>query len=718
MKHWRVVLLLGLVVVLAACAAPPQAATSTYTFLPTATHTALPSATATPLPPTETDRPPALLPRPSATVRPTNSPTPTLPPWTPPIYTPPTAGPLALSPDNAGQIEEVASFGNGRPVDVAWSPDGRLLAVAAIDGVDLYSTGTLALVAHYVLPANHVAFSAANGQLIVVAEDTIRWLDVATGTVIREQEAAPAGIRKILVSPGGSWLALLGVDYPGGGDPNYVLEMVNATTGESLFTRTDYGWWADMAFSPDGRTLALSNYLVTLLLDANTGSLLQTYDGGSSVAYSADGSALLVMTETGLQALRLATGEWVAMPGESPEDGFLPGPNGRSAIFSLPAPGDDGRQQLLIWDTSAPQVLFTLPTGSSMRRLAFSPDGSQVAWADSGAVVLVVNIAAPNDLSTLPYSPAFAALSFGPTDKDGHPTVLAGDSTGALWSWAIDETPLFHRPAPLASHFDGVDYYQDDSLGSVVALDYSPADGLLVASYRVGEVHVTNPASGQALYAIPCPNVDYFPVRVSQTSGTFTGGCGNNNAIVVRDLQRGTLLHVFDKRLGEILEGGGRWLGVVYTPAGDGPDTVLWPFDQTAPVTLTTPAEFWIDDNYTLVASVDGLWLAANSGNADIVIWDAVTGLLVAELSGHKFFGGDGGSVGITNLAFSPNTNLLASGGADGTVRLWDPATGNELRRFTVTAGSVTDIAFSADGRYLAAGSSAGVVRVYGLPSP
>jgi WD40 repeat protein/nucleoside phosphorylase len=64
-------------------------------------------------------------------------------------------------------------------------------------------------------------------------------------------------------------------------------------------------------------------------------------------------------------------------------------------------------------------------------------------------------------------------------------------------------------------------------------------------------------------------------------------------------------------------------------------------------------------------------------------------------------------------VAWSPSGDLVASGHADGAVRLWDAATGKAIRTLADHAGTVRSIAFSPDGQRLATGSADKTVRLW-----
>ena len=105
------------------------------------------------------------------------------------------------------------------------------------------------------------------------------------------------------------------------------------------------------------------------------------------------------------------------------------------------------------------------------------------------------------------------------------------------------------------------------------------------------------------------------------------------------------------------------------------------------------------DGGHIAVASQLGIWL-----------YDAETGAEIKQLTGH--------TRRVTVVAFSPDSSMLASGGRDEAIRIWNVYTGEQLRvikpgRLDLAGPVIHFLVFSPDGSTLAHGDVKFKIRLW-----
>ena len=111
-----------------------------------------------------------------------------------------------------------------------------------------------------------------------------------------------------------------------------------------------------------------------------------------------------------------------------------------------------------------------------------------------------------------------------------------------------------------------------------------------------------------------------------------------------------------------------------------------------------------VDRSGFVVFSPDGTLLAIQ-GKQGIALVEAATGNVVRNLEGHR--------QSVHAVAFSPDGKRLASVSWDGTLRLWNVATGELMDILTERGGKFRDVRFAGDGQTIVTSSHDATVRIW-----
>lgn len=98
--------------------------------------------------------------------------------------------------------------------------------------------------------------------------------------------------------------------------------------------------------------------------------------------------------------------------------------------------------------------------------------------------------------------------------------------------------------------------------------------------------------------------------------------------------------------------------------------------------------------------------LMASGGNDGLIkLWDVEKGIEIGKLAGHE--------EAVNSVHISYDGTKVLSGGSDGTVRLWSIKDGFEIKRFTGHFGKVYSVSMSSDGKYAVSGGHDGTARFW-----
>ena len=304
---------------------------------------------------------------------------------------------FGISPENATEVkqERVLNGHTGLVHNVAFSPDGRFLASGSFDGtVRLWNVedDQLLRIIKHSDEVYSIAFSP-DGNVLASGTSKKVWLwDVNSGNLIRTLEGHIGNVYGVVFSPDGSELITAGGDY---NDDTVRLWDVNTGKLLNILENTDGNPFYNIAFSPDGLTIAAGSIEKVLLWDVNSYQLIRTLNGHNyfdqvnvvtSVAFSPNGYTLAAAGDGAVLLWNVKTGDLShSLTGQIIDaEGVAFSPDGRI----LASTDNDGTVRL--WDTDKGQLINILRGHSDWAfGVAFSPDGSLLASASRDRSIIL-----------------------------------------------------------------------------------------------------------------------------------------------------------------------------------------------------------------------------------------------------------------------------------------------------------------------------------------
>lgn len=457
-----------------------------------------------------------------------------------------------------------------------------------------------------------------------------------------------------------------------------------------------------VVYSPDSKLIASGSDDHTIKIwNANTGRLIRTVkkhiDSVNHLAFTPNGAYLTSIANRALIFLDPLTGkELKSIPNVGGPYAFSP--DGKKIV-------GDG-YNIKIWDVETGKILMNLKEHKNeiIMSTAYSPDGKYIASVLMNRKLKLWETATGNLLKQWsPHDHWINAVIFTKDSK----SIITGSKDRTIKIWETETGKLLKTISGIK--------------GEVRSLKASPNGKLLAAGIGSMDFKANNSASvwdlasGKLLktftnHVWAVHTIDFSPDSKRLVSGSGTYNIAFDNLIQIHDIDSGESLFTLKSFSAPINQSVFSPDGKLIASAMKNNTIQIWDRGTTSPLRILQGPFESID---SLAFSPDGKILCAGSKFLTVYLWDTSTWKIIKTLKGiitkqknmqilHY----------VHSLSFSPDGKYLATPGEYQSLLVWDVATGEKIKTFSVPmkrqdAFSPHTVLFSNNGKMLAVATDA-----------